>query len=159
LEGAQPRSAPIISLNLASFAVTRTVSDRNSGAICHSKEDYLRMGKPLEALKAPDVCEPDSDTFHQSFVKYCNVLVDTEESCPQPKASAWDHHDQGLEVLKTLKLVIISPPQKMPKKADEFVHSLNYNQRSEYALTYDAEDTNGNKAERMTFAMVIAGEI
>ena len=154
---------PVISLDLLSLTtagLNHTTSNRTSGEICHTKNDYLLMGQELgaDSLQAPDSCEPDgTNSYHRSYVKYCRVLLDTAESCPEPKASAWDHHDGNLDVLKTIKLVITSDPQHLPHKTDKFVDALDYNRRSEYALTYDAEDITGNKAERMTFAMVIAG--
>ena len=70
----------------------------------------------------------------------CEVLRDSEASCPEPEASAHDHHEGEIPVRKTVKLYIKSDAKQQPKLLDQTVPAVSYRQRGEYTLTYDASD-------------------
>lgn len=72
-----------------------------------------------------------------------------QKLCPFPKASAWDHHDQQVDVTTVIKCVDgCAQPNMVVKKP-------NMAKRSSYVFTYDAVDAAGNKAEQVTFALVL----
>jgi hypothetical protein len=73
--------------------------------------------------------------------------------CPFPKASAWDHHDQQVKVTTIIKCVDGCAERNM------VVKKPNMMKRSSYLFTYDAVDGAGNKAEQITFALVLNDKI
>lgn len=89
---------------------------------------------------------------HVQYYASCNVDTDDEESCPEPTATANDHHEGELPVTQTTRLYIESKKGRgQPQLVDRVVDSVSYHQRGEYTLTYDAKDSSGNEAETVVF--------
>ena len=95
----------------------------------------------------------------KTYAKHCPVLTSNEATCPEPRATAFDHHDGSLDIKKIVKLLVSSKPGEEPEQANAIVKDVNYQLRGEYVLEYDAEDLAGNRAEQVTFAMVIIGTL
>ena len=76
----------------------------------------------------------------QAYGKTCEVLESDAASCAEPKATAWDHHEQEVTVSKTTILYIASWPQEAPVEVFREVAAIDYDQRGEYILYYDAKD-------------------
>jgi hypothetical protein len=90
----------------------------------------------------------------------CNVLTDNSTSCPEPSASAYDHHDEShVEVNTTRVLWIASYPGVAPVQVFEKVDDISYNQRGHYILYYDAIDRAGNQAEQLPFGMQLVDHV
>ena len=86
---------------------------------------------------------------------FCEVSEDGPESCPEPVASAHDHHDGDIEVITTRRLFVRSDPHKAMVISNELVTTIDYSQRGEYTLLYEASDRAGNKANAMIFHMFV----
>jgi hypothetical protein len=150
---------PVISLDLPSgYPVHAVLANKETGAVCHTKAELVQMGH--DPGNAPDTCDPTSatQTIQSSYAKRCHVLTDTKLTCAEPSATAFDHHDGKLDVTKAITLLLRSLPRENPKAVGESVPDVNYNMRGEYVLRYDAEDSSGNKAENLVFAMVLIGK-
>jgi hypothetical protein len=91
------------------------------------------------------------------YATHCNVITDNAETCKEPIAAAFDHHEGYLSVSKTVKVWISSDPKSAPVHANQVVADVSYTQRGEYSLTYDATDSSGNQAETIAYAMVMQG--
>jgi len=84
----------------------------------------------------------------------CDVLDDDATSCPEPTASAYDHHDEAsVPIVKTTVLWIASYPQSAPVQEFKKVPAISYDQRGEFIFYYDAIDRAGNMAEQVPFSM------
>ena len=138
--------APVISLDLAS------VKDELI-SVCRTKEQWdtlINGGTPH--WDHPKGCTKNSETY----AKRCEVMVDNENTCPEPKASAFDHHEGNLDVLKTLTLEVVLPARAhQPIRANVIAKSVDYETRGEYMFFWDAVDSSGNQAERVHFAMIM----
>lgn len=158
---------PVISLELAEMAALHQISYSHRGAPCHTKTEHESMG--LDSTEAPDTCAPAAGA-KTSYATKCNVLTDTAKSCREPRATAFDHHEKDLHVVKQTKLVLSSLPRKLPVPVEEPKEQIDcenrfvdgeeqcvYSLRGEYVLSYDAQDSSGNQAENVVFAMVIIG--
>jgi hypothetical protein len=125
---------PVISLDL-------------SGGAPHGVERW----KPL-STRHKDVLNT------QAYARHCPVLTSSESTCPEPRATAFDHHEGGgLAVKKVVRLLVKSSPGHEPVHENTVIADVNYNLRGEYLLEYDAMDASGNKAEQVSFAMVVIG--
>jgi len=89
------------------------------------------------------------------YATHCNVITDNAETCKEPIAAAFDHHEGYLSVSKTVKVWISSDPKSAPVHANQVVADVSYTHRGEYSLTYDATDSSGNQAETIAYAMVM----
>jgi hypothetical protein len=96
-----------------------------------------------------------------TYSKSCPVAstLDTTDagSCPEPHVSAYDHHDGAIDekVNKVVKVFLKSDPGKAYEVANSDVASVDYSQRGEFVITYDAQDYSGNSAETIIFAMIL----
>ena len=104
------------------------------------------QGRPCRS-PAADQSTCGHHAQHVQYYATCEVLRDSEASCPEPEASAHDHHEGEIPVRKTVKLYIKSDAKQQPKLLDQTVPAVSYRQRGEYTLTYDASDASGNSAD------------
>lgn len=91
---------------------------------------------------------------HVRHYAFCEVMRDTAATCPEPLAQAMDAMGNSLEVTKTIRLFVKSDKKKIPEAvpwALGAVPALDYNQRGEYTLQYDAKDAKGNEAQTILF--------
>ena len=88
---------------------------------------------------------------HVQYYASCNVLLDNGVTCPEPEASAHDHHEGAIPIKKTVRLYVESPKQQPAKLVDRVVSAVSYTMRGEYTLTYDAADSSGNAADSVVF--------
>ena len=58
---------------------------------------------------------------------------------------------------KVVKLLVRSSPGETPVHENNRVSDVNYRVRGEYLLEYDAMDDSGNRAEQVSFAMILTG--
>jgi hypothetical protein len=91
----------------------------------------------------------------KTYYAFCYVNKDNKDSCPEPEASAHDHHDGDLSVTKKVMLVIDSPKHSGPKMVKQIVPHIDYTRRGEYRLIFDAQDKSGNKADTVYFHFFI----
>jgi hypothetical protein len=173
---------PTISLNLdwsQGQISTRMTDSHNAHRLCHTKSDATKAGHSVQDInQKPNSCDPDhvdQSRYKQTFAKHCMVSQNkdgarncpgpkcTDENqascctCPEPTAQAFDHHQGQIDVIKTVHLLMRSDPGQMPKPVDEVLEDINYLLRGEYTLRYEAEDSSGNKAENVLFAIVMLG--
>lgn len=143
------QEAPVISLNLEGASELITV--------CRTKEQWdvlLHGGAPHWVH--PKGCSPNSETY----AKRCEVLIANAASCPEPSASAFDHHEGNLDTMRSLKLEVELPARELaPIRADLAISTVDYNTRGEYMFFWDAKDSSGNEAERVHFAMIMQDTI
>ena len=99
--------------------------------------------------------------FFPIFYNRCEVQNDTEASCPEPVATAFDHHEGEIseKLTKAIILVVESNPASKPEPVNRPVQNVSYNQRGEYLFTYSATDSSGNEAEEVQFAMIMADRV
>ena len=89
---------------------------------------------------------------NKDFSTTCTTKASTSVTCPEPHASAYDHHDGELQVTKSLYLVNndgVVPPTTPLETA------IDYNLRAQWLLKYDASDRAGNDAEQVVFSMIL----
>jgi hypothetical protein len=140
------QDAPVISLNLG-----ETGGELITVCRTHEQWDVLLHGGTPHWVH-PQGCSPNSETY----AKRCEVLVSTSTSCPEPSASAFDHHEGSLDTQKSLKLEVELPARApSPIRAELTTTSVDYSVRGEYMFFWDAEDGSGNHAERVHFAMIM----
>lgn len=96
-------------------------------------------------------CAELAHTPHQTHYAFCVVGEADAVTCPEPEVEAHDHHDGQIPIQKKIKLFVRSDPHKAPEIADVEVAELDYNQRGEYTLIYDAMDSAGNAADTVIF--------
>jgi hypothetical protein len=94
--------------------------------------------------------------FTENFSKTCHAMTDTPTSCPMPTARAYDHHDGELTVVQKLYRV---NNDGIKGSTTQTFSVINYNLRSEWLLTFDAEDRSGNKAQQVVFAMILDDQV
>jgi hypothetical protein len=155
-EGMEP---PIISMKL----------DNVNGDL--RKGDTDKNGIPCMSHGADKVsCHQLKDTPHQTHYAFCYVDNADETNCPEPTVEAYDHHDGHLEVCaegqekgclkKQVRLFVANNPHEGPHILDNDVTctsanptncGIDYKQRGEYTLIYDAQDHSGNKADTVIF--------
>jgi hypothetical protein len=149
---------PVISLDLAKIGSGDKAKDY--AFLKHEVADKKNI--PCESLAAnQDECSQvkNQPTKEQKKAKtyyaFCYVGKDDANSCPEPEASAHDHHDGDLQVQKKVMLVIDSPPHSGPQMVKKIVSHINYKRRGEYRLIFDAQDKSGNKADTVYFHFFI----
>jgi len=87
-------------------------------------------------------------------------------NCPKPEVEAHDHHDGQLEVVEKIHLFVVNNPGEGPRIVDKDVTcghhgisdhecGIDYNQRGEYTLIYDAMDSSGNAADTVIFRIFL----
>jgi hypothetical protein len=164
---------PTISLNLdwsQGQVATRTTDSHNGHRLCHTDAEYQGVGHPGYPSN-PNSCNDndlgDQSRFQQTYAKHCMVSENadgaqncpgSECTCPEPTAQAFDHHQGQIDVIKTVHLLMRSDPRQMPVPVDVTLADIDYTLRGEYTLRYEAEDSSGNKAENVLFAMVMLGQ-
>jgi len=162
-EGMEP---PIISMKLDGVN-----GDLHKGETDKNGIPCLSHGADKES------CEALKDTPHQTHYAFCYVDDADVTNCPEPTVEAYDHHDGHLEVCaegesrgclnKQVRLFVSNNPGEGPHILDNDVtctsttdvnsphHAdncgLDYKQRGEYTLIYDAQDHSGNKADTVIF--------
>ena len=97
----------------------------------------------------------EGNTFQEQYARVCQVF-DTAAKCATPTATALDHHEGELHVVERVKLFLESAPgdPRPPQRVNRPVAAVDRNMRGEFLITYDAEDSSGNKAEQLVFAMI-----
>jgi len=117
--------APVISLDLEGMG----------GLVSKANAEHL-SSKQVNTNKV-HVCEAGASS--------------AKTDCALPVAKAYDHHDGQLAVSRQITLVRCSTKDAVGacKK------TLNYNQRSEYIVKYNAQDKSGNKADQVVFAIIL----
>jgi hypothetical protein len=91
-----------------------------------------------------------------AYGKTCEVLTSTAVTCAEPSAAAFDHHEgTNIDVVRTVILYIASDPRAPPMEVFSQVPSVDYYQRGEYILYYDAKDSSDNHAEQLAFGMIM----
>jgi hypothetical protein len=83
----------------------------------------------------------------------CVAKASNLENCPNPTARAYDHHDGELNVVKHTYLV--NNDGTIENRPTVTYAAINYNLRSEWLMTFDANDGSGNKAEQIAFALIL----
>jgi hypothetical protein len=128
----------VISLQLSGQHITSGKTDLN--------------GVPCASLMADKVsCANDVHGKAPVHYAFCEVSEDGPESCPEPVATAHDSNDGEVEVITTRRLFVKSNAHKYPEMANTLVQAIDYSQRGEYTLLYEAADSAGNKAAAMIF--------
>jgi hypothetical protein len=147
-EGVGLDQAPAaISLSLSSSRLKSSMADDN--------------GVPCGSWGADKVsCANLAHTKHvTTYYAFCDVGVDTVETCPEPEATGYDHHDGKIEVIKTVKLFIGSDRGAYPRIANSMVDAIDYSKRGEYTLIYDAQDRAGNAATTLFFHFFVVDHV
>ena len=57
---------------------------------------------------------PTTQSAGEAYGKACNVLTDSAKTCAEPTATAYDHHESEVDVVKTVMLYIASWPKFDP---------------------------------------------
>ena len=136
-------SPPVITLDLASQGALQEVQ-----SVGVDKD-----GKPCNSFAADaDSCE-SGKIDKRVFFKFCEVGKDTAATCELPTANAHDHHEGTIPVTQSVFLHVASAKHAGPKVVDTKVpgNTIDFNQRGEYYIKYDAADTSGNKANTISF--------
>jgi len=150
-EGMEP---PVISMRLTDNGQLAKGNTDANGVPCVSHGANQDSCKALEA------------TPHQTHYAFCYVGSADEKNCPKPEVEAHDHHDGKIAVTEQIHLFVSNNPGEGPKAIDKDVtcgHAgvsadecgLDYSQRGEYTLIYDAMDSSGNKADTVIFRIFI----
>jgi hypothetical protein len=118
-----------------------------------------------------------------SFAAKCEVQTATAKSCPEPAASAYDHHDgSSVSVSKAYNYFVVSRKACVNYGKLGFVAGMGnvntvgacrqqeapanvnipnaktfafYGNRGEFIIKYDAKDRAGNEADQLVFAMIM----
>jgi hypothetical protein len=171
---------PVISLDL-SEAVSKTYSGlgsygeyqafgHNYTTRVHQYGQTAHGEKTCEQMANHPMCVQLEGQEHavskpDSYSKTCNVLVDTQVTCPEPRSTAFDQHDEWNVVVEpSYKLYVESMPAVNPVRVDLVKPAVGvneqgvYDQRGEYLIKYDAQDLSGNHAESIMFSMVVGDQ-
>jgi len=150
-EGMEP---PVISMRLANNGQLNKGNTDANGVPCVSHGANQDSCKALEA------------TPHQTHYAFCYVGTADGKNCPKPEVEAHDHHDGKINVQEQIHLFVSNNPGEGAKAIDKDVTcghpgidskkcGLDYSQRGEYTLIYDAMDSSGNKADTVIFRIFI----
>ena len=133
-------SPPVISLSL---------SEQAAQDIHRVKSDA--QGRPCNSVAADQ--KSCSTSQRHVYYKFCHVMDDTAETCELPSAQAHDHHEGALPVVTTVFLHVRSDPHKSSFVVDARANDnqIDFKQRGEYYINYDAMDHSGNKATTVSF--------
>jgi hypothetical protein len=89
---------------------------------------------------------------NEDYVKTCQARQAGVDSCPLPKASAYDHHQGDVPVQERVYLVNDDgKAQTVPVLSQ----AVNFSLRSEWVIKYDAVDGSGNEAQQLVFAIIL----
>jgi len=95
--------------------------------------------------------KPSEQKHSQDFSEICPAGATTDNTnCPFPAAKAYDHLDKEVDVVTRVYLVDANG-----FTANKRVGSVDFTKRSTYLFKYDAEDTAGNKASQVVFALML----
>ena len=132
-------SPPVISLDLSSIQEVRSVGTDKHGAPCNSF--------------AADADSCAGGGGKKIFYKFCEVGKDTAETCELPTANAHDHHEGTLPVSQQVFLHVASNKHAGPHVVNKAAagNTVDYSQRGEYYINYNAADSSGNKANTIVF--------
>jgi hypothetical protein len=130
---------PVLSLDLESMNTLH----KN---VCTARDSKTSAANPC-----------NSATYSKSCPVFSTSDATDAKSCPEPHVSAYDHHDGAIneKVSKVIKLFLKSDPGVKYTVKNTVVKSIDYKQRGEFVISYDAEDYSGNKAETIVFAMIM----
>ena len=170
--GAQTGSPPVISLNLEeSVQKLATVQGHTCGGRVFPTAGTAFDSKPCESStalpsqqgqinhKSSKAVKVTTQSAGEAYGKACNVLTDSAKTCAEPTATAYDHHESEVDVVKTVMLYIASWPKFDPVQVFQAVEQVDYEQRGEYILYYDAADSSGNNAEQLAFGMIMQDHV
>jgi hypothetical protein len=132
------REPPVISVSLDEGVQKLTANEQ--GVACQTTNVIDEVGCRSRSLNTFD------------YAKTCPAVTADATSCPEPSASAFDHHDGTLSVQRALYLV--NNDGTIPSHP-EVKQAIEYSIRSEWLLKYNAEDQSGNKAEQITFSIIL----
>jgi hypothetical protein len=139
-------AAPVISLDL-DIADPVAYTGATAGKGCSGSAAYCRARSGATAYGG------GTHGFTENFSKTCPAGPNTNvETCPVPTARAYDHHDGELSVVK--KLYLVNNNGVKGSTSQEY-DNIDYKLRSEWLMTFDAEDGAGNKAQQIVFAMIL----
>jgi hypothetical protein len=139
-------AAPVISLNLDE--ATGMPTEYAAGAKAGMQSDRERTGSAAYG--------GGTHGFTENFSKTCHAMTSTPVTCPMPTARAYDHHDGELTVIQKLYRV---NNNGIKGSTTQTFSEIDYNLRSEWLLTFDAEDRSGNKAQQVVFAMILDDQV
>jgi hypothetical protein len=86
----------------------------------------------------------------QDWSEKCPAGSSTKDSCPFPKATAYDHQDKVVPVKSRIFLI---DSENKPQMTE--VQDVDFAKRSTYLFKYDASDAAGNHAEQIVFALIL----
>jgi len=86
----------------------------------------------------------------QDWVERCPAGSSTKESCPFPKASAFDHSDGKVAVSTRIFL-----DDSDGKSSLKQVKKVNFAKRATYLFKFDAMDAANNHAEQIVFGLIL----
>jgi hypothetical protein len=144
---------PVITLDLDEATLT-------NAQLCLYQEEWSALtGGNLNSAKfpgAPSHCDSNL------LAKTC-ALFSNSESCPEPTAKAYDHHEGELleadgtsSVSKVYMLNVQSLPGTFPPmKVEQTRQEIDYEVRGEYFIEYGVSDSSGNNAETVHYVMLI----
>lgn len=137
---------PTISLDLDESTLTQYAQPK-SGVNCAANSAFCRQRTGANAYGG------GTHGYTENFSKTCPAGPRTDAtSCPVPTARAYDHHDGELSVVKKIYLV---NNNGVKGSTTQTFDKINYALRSEWLMTFDAEDNAGNKAQQIVFAMIL----
>merc|ERR1711865_259097 len=94
---------------------------------------------------------------HNEFADECEVFQNSAKNCAEPKATAYDHHDGELtsKISTTYRLFVESKAMKNPMHVERVAKGISRKTRGEWIIDYNVTDADGNKAETLTFALIL----
>jgi hypothetical protein len=158
LVAASDSEAPVISLDLASFKHSdKSYFNKKIGAGPHA-------GRAVNYSKNRGANHQDgtprarvTPAAHNEFADECEVFQNSAKNCAEPKATAYDHHDGELtsKISTTYRLFVESKPRKNPMHVERVAKGISRKTRGEWIIDYNVADADGNKAETLTFALIL----
>jgi len=160
LTAATDSQAPVISLNLDGTTGTASaMGARHINYVAKSAASPHALTSPAEHCYAAHVDAVAGSSSGEACAPKQNSFADECEfgtPCQEPIASAYDHHEGDItsSISTVYRLFVKSQPHKNPTKTDKKT-PLVITQRGEWVITYDVEDSAGNDAEQVQFALII----
>merc|ERR1711865_667708 len=158
LVAASDSEAPVISLDLASFKHSdKSYFNKKIGAGPHA-------GRAVNYSKNRGANHQDgtprarvTPAAHNEFADECEVFQNSAKNCAEPKATAYDHHDGELtsKISTTYRLFVESKAMKNPMHVERVAKGISRKTRGEWIIDYNVADADGNKAETLTFALIL----
>jgi len=137
---------PVISLDLGAASDIHVTASDASGNPCNS------FAADKAACHAVRVSADGHGGGGQIFYKFCEV---GDHGCELPAASAQDHHEGALTVTTSTFLHVRSDQHALPSVVDAKVAAVDFDQRGEFYMTYDAADSSGNAATQIKFHVFV----